>query len=372
MAKEIRFKTLDECFRHTIGLTKDEIIKNVEEKLLESGRDVSYSIRMFEKDVVEMKFLSPDFKENLEMGSVYKNIEWHKFKKKIFKYANRSFSFYDSELNSREKELIKKAVNFLFKIDTKSLTWLDEITNGLEIFRDNKEEKVIFFDERQKVAVEQSFKLIYNAIIEKKPIAFGYREINSMKLDKYLVSPYILKQFDQKWYLIGRRHFNSKAEIERFSLARIVSGSLEIRDNFGIIPTKVSFDEYFQNKFGIQDFGKNPEVIILKIKKSLYERITDKPIHSSQYLLRDKKAFEGLVEIGKIKNKVFKIPSEKEFAEFLFLFFEVEISGNLNLHKLLLSYGSDLMVIYPFKLLKSQRSKIQAMLENYKTWSKAE
>lgn len=368
MVREIRFKTLDECFRHPIGLPIEELIERVRLRLLEIKEDPGYAKRTFEKDVAEMKFLNPNFKENLENGTGFKNFEG--VRKKIFKYSDRTFSFYDNELNSREKHLIKKAVNFLFKIDTKSLTWLDEITNGLEIFRDNKEEKIIFFDERQKKAVQQSFKLIYNAIIEKKPIAFDFRAINSQRSSKYLVSPYILKQFDQKWYLIGRRHFNSKAEIERFSLARIVSGSLEMRDNLGILPTKINFDEYFQNKFGVEGFGDNPEVIILKIKKSLYERITDKPIHSSQYLLRDKKAFEGLVENGKIKNKVFKIPSEKEFAEFLFLFLEVEISPNLS--KLLLSYGSDLMVIYPFNLLKSQRSKIKAMLENYKTWSKAE
>lgn len=370
MSKEIRFKTLDECFRHPIGLTKDEIIEKVEGKLLESGREGVYQIRMFEKDVKEMKFLSPDFKKNLETGSMKKYIEGYQYMKKIYKYADRSFSYYDSELNAREKDLIKKAVNFLFKIDTKSLTWLDEITNGLEIFRDDKEEKVIFFDERQKQAVERSFKLIYDAIIRKKPIAFSFRQVNSQKSEKYLVSPYFLKQFDQKWYLLGKRHFNSKAEIERFPLSRIVSDSLEIRENLGLIPSSINVEEYFRDKFGIEDFGKNPEVIILKIKKSLYERITDKPIHSSQYLLRDKKAFEDLVAGGSIKNKVFKIPSEEELKEYLFLFLQVGI--NPNLEKLLLSYGSDLMVIYPFKLLKSQRSKIQAMLENYKSWSKSE
>lgn len=370
MSKEIRFKTLDECFRHPIGLTKDAIIEKVEEKLLESGRNVSYSIRRFEKDIAEMKLLSPDFKENLETGSLKKNIEGQKFMKKIFKYADRSFSFYDSELTTKEKELIKKAVNFLFKIDTKSLTWLDEITKGLEVFRDDKERKVIFFDERQKHAVEKSFKLIYDAIIQRKPIAFGFRSINSQRSEKYLVSPYFLKQFDQRWYLLGKRHFNSKAEIERFPLTRIVSDSLVIREDLGLLPSSINVEEYFRDKFGIEDFGKNPEVIILKIKKGLYERITDKPIHSSQYLLRDKKAFEELAERGLIKNKVFKIPSEKELKENLFLFLQVGI--NPNLEKLLLSYGSDLMVIYPFKLLKSQRSKIKAMLENYKSWSKAE
>jgi predicted DNA-binding transcriptional regulator YafY len=368
MSKEIRFKTLDECFRHPIGITKREIIDKVLMKLLEKKEDPGYTIRTFEKDVSDMKFLNSDFKENLEKGSLFKDIDGKR--KKVFRYADRSFSYYDSELNSREKDLIKKAVNFLFKIDTKSLTWLDEITNGLDIFRDDNEEKVIFFDERQKEAVEHSFKLIYNAIIEKNPISFFFRKVNSHRSEKYLVSPYFLKQFDQKWYLFGKRHFNSKAEIERFPLARIVPGSTEIRGDLGIIPTQINFEEYFQNKYGVGDFGKNPEVIILKIKKSLYERITDKPIHPSQYLLRDKKAFEDLFENKKSRNKVFKIPSEKEFANFLFLFLKVEISPNLS--KLLLSYGSELMVMYPFKLLKSQRSKIQAMLENYKAWSKSE
>lgn len=368
MAKEIRFKTLDECFRHPIGFTKDEIIEKVIIKLRDRGGDPSYSVRTFEKDLVEMEFLNPKYVENLKKGTSFKYIDGSR--KKIFRVADRSFSFYDSELTSKEKELIKRAVNFLFKIDTKSLSWLDEITKGLEIFRDDKEEKVIFFDERQKQAIEQSFKLVYNSIINKRPIAFEFRQVNSERSEKYLVSPYFLKQFDQKWYLIGRRHFNSKSEIERFPLSRIVPGSMAIRDDLGLIPTAIKVSEYFQNKFGIEDFGKNPEVIILKIKKSLYERITDKPIHSSQYLLRDKKAFEDLFENKKSRNRVFKIPSEKEFADFLFLFLKVEISPNLS--KLLLSYGSDLMVIYPFNLLKSQRSKIKAMLENYKTWSKSE
>lgn len=368
MSKEIRFKILDECFKHPIGLTKDEIIKKVVTKLGERGGDPSYNVRTFEKDRAEMAFLNPEFGENIDKGTYFKNIDGSR--KKIFRYFDRSFSYNDSELTSKEKELIKSAVNFLFKIDMKSLSWLDEITNELEIFRDNQEEKIIFFDERQKKSDEQSFKLIYNAIIEKKPLVYEYRAVNSQISEKFVVSPYFLKQFDQKWYFFGKRHFNSKAEIERFPLSRIVPGSLKIRKDLGLIPLKIKVDDYFQNKFGIEDFGKKPEVIILKIKKSLYQRLVDKPIHSSQFLLRDKKAFNIIVENNKIKNKVFKIPSEKELSDYLYLFLDVEISTNLN--KLLLSYGSDLTVIYPFKLLKSQRSKIQAMLKNYNSWSTKE
>jgi len=366
MSKEIRFKTLDECFRNPNGFTNEALIEKVISKLSEKTKNSVYALRTLQKDIAEMKHINPVFKENLISYFDYST----GYKKKVSRYKDRSFSFSDSELSAKEKELIKKAVNFLFKIDTKSLGWLDEITNGLSIFKDDNEEKVIFFDERQKKEVQLFFKAIYQAILLKKPVSFDFRQINSQRSEKYLVSPYFLKQFDQKWYLIGRRHYNHKSEVERFPLTRITPDSLVIREDLGLIPATIKAEDYFRDKFGIEDFGKNPETIILKIKRSLYERLNDKPIHSSQYLLRNKQMFEELVERGLIKNKIFQIPTEEDFKQFHYLYFEVEI--NTNLEKLILSYGSDLMVVYPFKLLKSQRSKIQDMLKNYQTWNKKE
>jgi predicted DNA-binding transcriptional regulator YafY len=202
----------------------------------------------------------------------------------------------------------------------------------------------------------------------KKPVSFDFRQINSQRSEKYLVSPYFLKQFDQKWYLIGKRNIKSKSEVERFPLTRIIADSLVIREDLGLIPNTIDPEDYFKDKFGVEDHGKKPETIILRIKKSLYERINDKPIHSSQYLLRNEQMFKELEERGLIKNKIFNIPSNNDLQKFHYLCLQVEI--NINLEKLLLSYGPDMMVLYPFKLLKSQRDKIQNMLKNYQTWNK--
>jgi predicted DNA-binding transcriptional regulator YafY len=123
--------------------------------------------------------------------------------------------------------------------------------------------------------------IIYNAIIEYKVLEVrGY----SFRLNedyRKIVSPYLLKQYNCRWYLIGKVH-GSDVELECLPLDRITHVS-EINKRY-ISYENGNVNDYYDDVIGVTVFADaEVETIKLRVDNKTLPYILSRPLHGSQH-----------------------------------------------------------------------------------------
>jgi len=143
---------------------------------------------------------------------------------------------------------------------------------------------IMFFEDRKPLGLEHLHGLLH-AIKNKKAVEFNYQKYWEGINKKRLISPYGLKEFNQRWYLVGLNHEDQKIKI--FGLDRL--SDLNIT-NLEFIKTDFNLSEYFKYCFGIiRPEGKNhkPEKVVLRFNAFKGRYIKSLPLHHSQRILKD-------------------------------------------------------------------------------------
>ncbi len=125
---------------------------------------------------------------------------------------------------------------------------------------------------------------LIDCTINHQPIDLQYRTYAGNET-KSIVHPYHLKQFNNRWFLIGLQEGTNDNYITNKALDRIVTFS---RANVPFIPNNnIDFNEYFKDVLGVTI--PSPEVkienIILKFDEDRFPYVVTKPIHHSQIIL---------------------------------------------------------------------------------------
>ena len=154
---------------------------------------------------------------------------------------------------------------------------------------------------------------------------------------KHILSPYLLKQFKNRWYLVGLSHEKNRTLI--FALDRVFKMS-KVNDVYKIDPS-FNIEVYFKHSYGVHHSYENPpEKVQLLFSKRLRPYIDSLPLHQTQIVLSDNE--NGyLIEI------------------------EVYCKGNYDFLAKVLSYGDDVQVISPYHLKEIILNKANATLELY-------
>lgn len=298
---EIYLKTIDECFRLEKPITRNQIIKKclkrINEKELEQNAVLStkkISDSTFGNYIKKLESLSmskfgiplPLETKNNGQGEIDTSILSKEKDGKIktksrpfatYYYADKSFSLFDRVLSEGDRIKLKEIGTYLKNM---SSIWqndlLEDITKGMEILQmdlGKTEPKVQYelpyrLDERLLIL----FKKLYQAIERQDVIEFEYdrhnipgeeyfnnksiEEIQEFKLKvnyKVTMSPYFLKQSNNRWFLLGKSH-DQYLEFEDYlmpiSIERLKT--LKTKPNIDFQPNpKISLDAYYSNLIGI-------------------------------------------------------------------------------------------------------------------------
>jgi len=176
---------------------------------------------------------------------------------------------------------------------------------------------------------------IFKAILNKTPIEIIYQKIGEEPTKKVL-SPYILKEFRNHWYLIGYDHLKTKLT-KVYALERINEVNIASETYFA----DPHFDAkgFFKYSFGIfHNYNDKPIKIKLEFYNSFAQQIINHPLMPTQKY-----------KIGKC-GKILHVELE--------LYYSYEIVREL------LSYGSSVKVISPKSLadeIKEKANKIGSL-----------
>lgn len=111
-----------------------------------------------------------------------------------------------------------------------------------------------------------------------------YKRFNSDQIKTYTLHPYLLKQYRNRWYIIGLDE--TRNDITTFALDRIIR----------LIPSKHTFKvlssfnalNYHKFAFGIHvSKAQKPEIVRLKFSPQEAAFIKSQPLHASQVIIED-------------------------------------------------------------------------------------
>ena len=271
---QLRYKILDECFSNfSVNYSYDDLLTRLNEVLDEYGFKVN--LRQVQYDIEHMK---DHF--GIELIEGKKTDNYTKRNKKTFRYPNKEMSIYKKPITEIEKDQLKECLFTLNRIKgLPQLEWVQDMIMKIDSsfnFNENKD-SVIGFDENIDLHNKKFISDLYYKIINKRPISILYNTGFENK-DKLICHPYFLKQYNNRWFLLGHC-IEHKIKISVLPLDRIIEFD-ELTTDF--IESEIDFIEYFDDMIGVSVVEDKSELVKLRVSEKQLNYIKTKPIHNSQ------------------------------------------------------------------------------------------
>lgn len=319
----IRIEIIDECLRNSLHKwTLDRLIETVNSKLVEQyGKTASK--RTIQNDI---KFLIEEKNAPIAKKKDGSNT--------YFFYLDKTFSIKNLPLEEDEVLLLKDAINILRQVNEFQI--LGEVANIIKKLENtvasSKEAKpsCIQFERNTVATGAQYIDDIFASITGKSALRISYQPFTATEPKQLVFHPYLLKEFRNRWFLIGRN--GDAKNISILALDRIK----EIKNSSSSFITNDLFDPetYFNNIIGVTlPEGQTVNEIEIKVASNQVPYIKTKPIHHTQEITKQYKNGDIIVKLWLINN--------------------------YELRSVLLSYGGDVEVLKP----ESLREEIIAVFQ---------
>ena len=261
-------------------------------------------------------------------------------KNRGYYYTDPTYSIDQSPLTESDLSALKFATNTLSQFRNNELMKefghaLDKIISKVEqTDLATKKHNFIQFETGFGSSGQEHINQLMRAIEHRNQILFDYQSYTSDEVKRRKVSPLLLKEYRNRWYLIC---FDLvKDRISTFGLDRM--SNLELSELKFNIPIDFNADFYFQHTVGITVSGTLPELVVFKASPLASKYIESDPIHVSQLKLKE----------GKKRNT-----------------FQLRVMITEELIRLFLSYGSSVEILEPETLRNELKNRIREMSENY-------
>ena len=205
----------------------------------------------------------------------------------------------------------------------------------------HNEDQIIQFETLPTIRGNENLELFLSAIKNKKVVQFKYFNYSKNIKSVRRIHPYLLKEYRNRWYLIGKSELKEK--VITFGLDRIFNPFwLEQTFKFD---TNFSVDNFFKHSIGITVFNELPDEIIIETNPILSKYLISQPLHHSQSL-------------KKVLNNGNHI-----FGFHLLITYELKM--------LLLGFGKDCKIIAPEILKKQVLNDLRELIFSYENeWIK--
>ena len=330
-----RYKFLDEMLsdRHHFYDIHD-LTEKCNEKLIASGLS-EVTQRCIEKDINYLEY-DPFFAE-IERFRVAS--------KRCLRYANPSFSIFKKELSEEESNLILEVLNTIGQFDGLAhFEWLERFRIGLGL---KQRPKVISFSHNPYLQNSNLLGVLFDNTSNQVVVKLEYHTFSDAEKKTIIFHPYLLKQYNDRWYIIGAA--DSDKKILNFALDRIdnVTPLPEIK----FVPCEDDLAERYEDIVGDTLYeDRKLEHIIFWVSDFSKDYIITKPIHESQKHLK-----------SDISDDIHRrYPNLKGGA-----FFSIDCIPNYELIRELCSFGKELIVLEPYSIQNEIYNRISLMIEEY-------
>ena len=333
----IRYRALDACFANRYKkFFIEDLIKACSDALEEfyvskqqPYTKESYQVRR-RTVFSDIKFMESDGGYSAPIKRYY---EGHRC---YYRYEDENFSINKRDFSEAELDKMDEALVLLNRFNGEAgFDWVSEFIANFEdkLGRSKGATPVIGYEKNPFLKGIEHLSVLYNYIVHGQVVEISYQHFTRGEM-KYILHPYYLKQYNNRWFLFGITEQEKDALIN-LPLDRI-SGIIPV--DIPYIPnTKFNFDDYFYDVVGVSvPRSGEPERVLLKFSEKQYPYIKNKPLHGSQ------------------------APYDEENR-----IVQLTVFQTWELVSLILSYGDDVEVLEPASLREVIRQRIHRMLENY-------
>ena len=200
-------------------------------------------------------------------------------------------------------------------------------------FKD-KNNALSFVEFENKAAIETipNFKMILEAIQQQLPVTFNHYSFYHLKEDVYTLKPYFLKQYQNRWYVIGE----TEKGFRNFGIDRIENITIGTKK---FKPKTEEAKDKFSHVIGLNYVDHKMEKIELSFHISQKPYIVSLPLHHSQKEINTE--IEGSFDI------------------------ELRIHPNFEFRQQILKYGSLVKIREPKWLAEEIKEELRKGFENY-------
>ena len=307
-----------------------------------SIRTIQYDINYIEKPGIFFADI-----ERYQVDAVSQNNPDLTVKKECLRYADPSFSIFKKKLTDDEKYLLREAFSLLGQFDgLPYLEGLEQLRASLDI-KDTR--KIISFT---KNPLENSTLLgeLFTAISQQQVIELHYHIFaDSNNVKKVILHPYLLKEYNRRWYLIAAASDTGK--LLNFSLDRI--DKVVPLSSYKYVPYDGDLNERFEDIIGVTLYDDRPlQTILFWVSDVSKDFVNTKPLHESQRHFRGEKEEALRKQYPMLEGGYF---------------FSIECVENYELIRELTSFGKDLIVLSPENIQKKVRDRVESQLKAYKS-----
>ena len=322
----IRLQILDKCFA-------DQSQVYTFDKLLEVCNTSRATLRR------DLKYIRDTYGENVFAKS--HNRQGHQL---IYRYAIPGFTICQDHLDSAQLAQIKSMIIFLNRfVGEPQFEYLQSIIKQLEKKHQldiPPTQAIVHFDGNVNIDCNQYLAPLYEAIINQQCKQIYYKPF-AKSLRIYIVHPYLLKEYNQRWYLLcgTQDSVDGPIMLRILALDRMEKlndiDALFISSQIALPDEEIS--DYFRHIIGVTRKDSHPvQDVVIKCDPKEFMYISTKPIHPSQRIIPDK------------PNHI-----------------KLKVQENYELYQWLLFYGDKIEVVSPQSVRNKFRSVLQRMVSKY-------
>ena len=310
---QTRYHVLDKCFANPMKkYFIEDLVETCNEKLLDIDPN-SNGIKRRQL-LEDIKYMESDEGWSAPIAHCSDG------KRIYYRYSDPKFSIDNQPLNKAELEEIKSAMQILSRFKgMPQFEWVNELVPKMQqtFLLEKGNQTIISFDNNHYLKGIEHLGRLFQAILYKKALCIEYQSYKSDTAKTYQVHPYYLKQYNNRWFLLGLS--DGWNRLSTFALDRIIA--IDDSDIPYVANTYYDFDEYFEDIIGVTVYKETePELITLLFSNEAAPYVLSKPLHGSQ-----------------------KVVSKTESA----LCISIEVIPNYELETLILSYGDRVKVLEP-------------------------
>ena len=279
----------------------------------------------------------------------------------VYRYADQTQSLFSKPLSDDEKRLLQEVLNTLGQfagLDT--FEWLNDLQEKLndrksfgrnEFDKENTDtRKIISFSSNDYLAGKDYLGTLFALISNKKVVDVEYEPFGETARTIRLY-PYLLKQYNDRWYLIGtpvatdefpyREDFYVNLPLDRMKGVRAIEG-------IDYIDCDEFFEDRYEDILGIT-WLKEEELteIVIAVKDSFTGYVDTKPIHGSQV----KYPTEKQVELHR------KYDAFKDYT-----FYSLTLKPNRELYNTIYRNGDNIILVTPPRIRKKMTQELSRMI----------
>ena len=328
----LRYKTIDRCLRNTgRKWTLQDLVDACSDALYEyEGKRDMVSVRTTQLDLQMMRSDRLGYEAPIEC-----------YDRKYYRYSDPEYSISNRPLTEQDVIALNRTIDLLKQFDEfDPYHEMVDVVNRLQdkVATAINRKRIVDFERNPDLKGLSFLNSLYDAIANKIAVNISYRSFNSREQKEYIIFPYLLKEYRNRWFVFGCRAGDLK--LYNLALDRIME--FHLCPDIPFQENQDFSEDYFKDMIGVTKYERLEKATVsFIVNNENASYILTKPIHSSQRL----------------------VSKNKEDGSMTFELQDIVI--NPELVKEFLGLGAGVKILAPNSLARRLKREYKKAYENY-------